>query len=336
MNPSDPLGGPGSCNRFVRPDLPGDLTASSPRDYAIAPVTGEVNLDHAELLMHCFKEDDIFVLSDRVGDYQGSLKLAFDIAHQFPYLLHELLAFSACHLATRYPHIPRYHSLASDLQTRAVALFNASGQDITPDNCVAVLLFSTIVGQHLFADSLRPRDFAGLPAFIQRFTHCLAVQRGIFTIYQAASPVLLASPLEKFLTAGIESQRVEPVGSDCAELTAMIYESPRLTPTDKEACIRASVILQLGFDAIALAPEEPTHLCFKWVIGVRPALKALLEAMQPDAMVILAYYGLLLHMNRGAWPVGTAGAYIIGMVTDFLGRDCPWLAYPRRRMAEIN
>jgi hypothetical protein len=291
-------------------------------------------MDHAELLIHCFQDQDVFVLSDKVDDFQESMRLAFDIAHRFPYLLHELLAFSACHLATLHPDVPRYHNLAFDLQTRAVALFNASGQDITPENCVAVLLFSVLLGQHLFADSLRPRDFAGLSSFIQRFTHSLAVQRGIGIIYQAAAPVLMASPLEKYLSAGIESQRKEPVGSDCAELTAMIYESPRLTAADKEACIHATVILQLGFDAMALVPDEPTHLCFKWVIGVRPALRALLEAMQPDAMVVLAYYGLLLHLNRRAWAVGSAGAYIIGMVTQHLGRDCPWLAYPRQRMAE--
>ncbi|KAK0390554.1 hypothetical protein NLU13_0058 [Sarocladium strictum] len=323
-----------SPNRFVRPDLPGDLTAGSPRDYAAAPITGEVNLDHAELLIHCFNDEDIFILSDKVDDYQSSMRLAFDIAHQYPYLLHELLAFSACHLAAYHPNVSRYHHLAFDLQTRAVALFNASGQDITPENCVPVLLFSTIIGQHLFADSLRPRDFAGLGSFIQRFTHCLAVQRGIGIIYQAAAPVLMASPLERYLTAGIEAQLQEPIGNDCAELSAMIYDSPRLTAADKEACIRATVILQLGFDAMALRPDEPTHLCFKWVIGVQPALKVLLQTMQPDAMVLLAYYGLLLHMCRNAWPVGTAGAYVIGMVTEHLGRDYPWLAYPRRRMAE--
>ena len=102
------------------------------------------------------------MLSDRVEDQQWAMSTAFQIAEAFPFLLYELLAFSACHLSHLYPASSKYRHLAVDLQTRAVALFNMSGPDITPENCVAMLLFSTIMGQHLFADLLRPRDFNGL------------------------------------------------------------------------------------------------------------------------------------------------------------------------------
>lgn len=263
------------------------------------------------------------------------MKMAFDIAQGSPFLLHALLAFSACHLSHMHPTSSKYQHLAVDLQTRAVTLFNISGPEITPENCVPMLLFSTIMGQHLFADLLRPRDFNGLGSFIQRFGNCLALQKGISVIFLSARPVLMASPIEKVLTAGIEAQRREPTGNDCAELATLIRDSPNLTSAEKDAFVHAMCILQLGFDDISREPHVPTNLCYKLVVGMKPELRLSLEKMQPEALVFLAYYGLLLHYCRKAWLVGTAGAYIIGMVIDYLGSDwASWLEYPRKRMLE--
>lgn len=55
----------------------------------------------------------------------------------------------------------------------------------------------------------------------------------------------------------------------------------------------------------------------------------LLSQRQPEALVILAFYAVLLHWNRDAWVLGDGGEYLIKAIAAHLGAHwASWLHWP--------
>ena len=108
---------------------------------------------------------------------------------------------------------------------------------------------------------------------------------------------------------------------------------------DKESCRLAIKYLQVGFDA-ALAEEEEEQsnryeMIFSWATLAPAKFTGLLAAKRPEALVVLGYYSLLLHYGRKTWQVGNAGAYILGIISNYLGRDWDhWLDYPQKMVSK--
>jgi hypothetical protein len=55
----------------------------------------------------------------------------------------------------------------------------------------------------------------------------------------------------------------------------------------------------------------------------------LLKQRQPEALVILAFFAVLLHWNRSTWIIGDGGQYLIQSITSHLGSHwAEWLQWP--------
>ncbi len=138
-----------------------------------------LNLGHMELLIHLTTDKGMFNLGVSVGAYPSNIFFALKIGLESPFLLHEMLAFSARHLAFVHPERSAFYlHQAVALQTRAVSLFNATSAAVEQSNCVAILLFSSILGHHLLADTLVKRDDSDLDAFIEQYIRCAEMARG--------------------------------------------------------------------------------------------------------------------------------------------------------------
>lgn len=297
-----------------------------------------VNPKHMELLMHLLLQKEMFSLGIKVGEYSSNIAIALKLGLKSPYLLHQLLAFSARHLAFLHPdRSASYLHQAVTLQTRAVSLFNAAWTDFDQSNCVEVLLFSSILGHHLLTDTLAKRDEGGLVPFIAHYIQCVEVHRGIYTIARTVWPLLMDSELGPILSLTAEFTSRLPKGSHCQQIRELVGCSDRLGKEAKTACQIAIDYLQVGFDAV-LADEE-THgvrhqMIFSWTLLVPPDLSDLFAAKQPEVLVLLAYYAVLLHYGRNMWQVGDSGAYILGIIVDYLGPE--WdhlLKYPHEMVA---
>ncbi|CAK7213059.1 hypothetical protein SCUCBS95973_001672 [Sporothrix curviconia] len=296
----------------------------------------------------------------------------------------------------------RYQRQAVLLQTRAISLFNTAWRVshgvIDRSNCVPMLLFSSVLGHHLFADSLSRRDDS-LELFLEHYVQCSQLQRGVHDIAITTWPFLIASEFAPILqwSARFTSRRGR--GNDCDQLLHLVDSASdgRLTTEDKDACRLAIRLLQVGFDVLFLpappkaepkyaassqlsggsdnsntmdeTPDEmantpstsastpssssssPTEtepddddekaehayrhkMIFLWALIMPKKFADLLSVKNPEALVILAYYSLLLHHGKHLWQVGDAGEYVMGLVTAYLGPSWDnWLEYPRQRMA---
>lgn len=297
-----------------------------------------VNPKHMELLMHLLLEKEMFSLGIKVGDHLSNISIALKLSLKSPYLLHQLLAFSARHLAFVHPeHSASYLHQAVTLQTRAVSLFNAAWTEISQSNYVETLLFSSILGHHVLTDTLAKRDEDGLEAFIAHYIQCVEVHRGIYTIARTVWPLLMDSELWPVLSLTAEFTSRQPKGSHCQQIRELVDCSDGLGEEAKKACQVAINYLQVGFDAV-LADEE-THgvrhqMIFSWTLLVPPELTDLFTAKRPEVLVLLAYYTVLLHYGRHMWQVGDSGAYILGIIVDYLGPEWDqWLKYPQAMVA---
>ncbi|KAK0724868.1 hypothetical protein B0H67DRAFT_598333 [Lasiosphaeris hirsuta] len=207
------------------------------------------------------------------------LRLAVDEAFTSPFLMDELLALSAAHKSTLpdTQHRDFYRTEATRLQTRALAQFNMAEADVSDDNCVAVFLFSTFIGQHVLFDTFSPHsEQDSLGALLDKFVQCLGLHRGIAAIAGRSWPKLQA----------------------------------RMPPE---------------FGHARFAAEWPVRQSAEYV--------SLLSQKRPEALVVLAYYSVLLHRARDHWLVGGAGRFLIQAIGEHLGSSwADWLAWPNRNI----
>jgi hypothetical protein len=298
-----------------------------------------VNFDHIELLVHLAQDcDDVFNLVSGVDEFHhSSLSLGLREGVKFPYLMHALLAFSAQHLAYLHPKkSSHYLHQAVSLQTRAISLFNASWSDVNESNCVAILLFSSILGHHLLAETLCKRDPAGLDGIIAQYVQCMYTHRGIYTIAKSVWPLLMASEIEPILSTSAEFTSRTPTGNECQDIIDLVESSADLSIGEKDACRKAIQYLQVGFDAIVAKEElyiSRHHMINTWTMLVPPEYTSLLARKQPVALILLAYYAVLVHQAKDLWQARDAGAYVFDLISDQLGSEWdPWMRYPREKI----
>jgi hypothetical protein len=303
---------------------------------AIQELSADLDMKHTELLVHLALDKDIICVSlgDDAFSNPASFSLALKTGLQSPYLMHELLAISALHLASLNPTRSEiYLHQAIILQSRALSLFNSECNNINNSNCVAVLLFSSILGHHLLADTLAKRDPGGLDAFMENYVHCIKIHRGIHTIAMTAWPQLMESDLEPILSSSSRFTSRFPKGGDCRHIIELVDTSRALDEEEKEACRLLIRHLQVGFDAAAGEQQQGYrhYMIYTWLMLAPPKFIDLLLKKTPEALILLAYYSILLHHGRGLWQVGDAGVHVFQVIRDYLHPQWHiWLQHPQK------
>lgn len=297
-----------------------------------------INFDHMRLLVHATTNEDLFNIGVGLEDYHASVSLGLEIGLKSPYLMYEILAYSARHLAFLHPTLTdSYFSQATRLQTRAVSLFRSTPLDIDQATCVPILLFSTVLGLHLLADTLVKRDVEDLKEFVEHYVQCAQTYRGVYNIAVSAWPLLMESELGPMLVLSKNFTSQQPKGDDCQPLLDMLDSTADLSDSEMNACRLAVQYLQVGFDATPASHDDVSpnrhQMLAEWTMLATPEFIDLLAAMKPEALLIFAYYALLLDHGRNLWQVRDAGAYIIGLIQHHLGRQwCVWLQNPIDRV----
>lgn len=289
-----------------------------------------INLEHMELLLHSIKATNLFSLGGDRKSHEESLTSTeiIDLGVRFPYLLHELCAFSARHLATLHPaKAEHYLNHAITLQTCAVSLFNTSYTHMTQESCVPTLLFATTLGHHVFTDTLCSRRANDISSFLLHFTQCLDTLKGVYVIFQEARPFWAKSVLADILAKSSSLTSRVPIGTRCQRIKKLVEVSPNLISEEKEACHEAIRFLQVGFDALLAEREEPGNrhqMLFLWCILMRREFIALLSKKNKEALIILGYYATLLKYGRAMWQVEDAGEYMFELIRVYLDGKIEW------------
>ncbi|KAH7268117.1 hypothetical protein B0J15DRAFT_486407 [Fusarium solani] len=286
------------------------------------------NLDHLALLHHIETSIPDMLLGDSFGHNLVSEMMKYALAS--PYLMNQLLAIGALHLSKIDSAQEKHVQQATALQTRAVALFNEAREEISEATCVPMFLFSSLLGVHVLCDTLQgPREHLG--AVLDRFVRYLSIQRGVRAVTGQSWSMIKKSGIGDFL------QRVEdaiPPGSDSTSetepLSRMIDESG-LGSASVDAYRKTISMLQQAFSIHHKLRQQGRRFdaTLMFCITLNEEYIDLLSQRQPEALVILAFYAVLLHWNRDTWVLGDGGEYLIEAIAAHLGAHwTSWLHWP--------
>ncbi|KAK0654854.1 hypothetical protein B0T16DRAFT_395771 [Cercophora newfieldiana] len=320
---------------------------------------------HLQLLHH-LDHGFLDVIGPGQSEFATVLQMAKKEAFTAPFLMDELLALSAAHqstLITDNNERGLYRIEATRLQTRAIAEYNAvvtlQQQESSSCHLVAIFLFSTFLGQHVLFDTLSSFNTTtaghNLAAFLGQLVHCLSLQSGIAAVAGRSWPTLMAE-LRARLGPDAEhfhpdpevvgdANAMTPAAWECAMLRARLagddsdtsVGGSELSLSSREACCAAVDALQRMFDvqqppssAIGTGSQPQFINVQKWLVLVPGEYTNLLARRQPEALVVLAYYAVMLHQMRGHWVVGNAGEALVRAIDDYLGVYwADWLKWPR-------
>ncbi|KAI1748840.1 hypothetical protein F4782DRAFT_344174 [Xylaria castorea] len=292
------------------------------------------NLGHLALLHHIengMMKEDFFASK---ADAEKLVRMVIRSALSTPYLMDALLAFAALRLSvfTSNPGMQdHYRHQAVQLQTRALALYNTTCPEITEENCTALLLYSSFIGMHVLHDTATSRtDFLEL---LDGFIQFAGIYHGVGAVTNSAWHILRKSELSSIANLIEAAEEVEPPpGAICDQLSNLLTTAAdRLRPSSIQACHDAVQALRWIFNQRTVLPATAGRdVIFAWPVRISTEYLQLLKERLPEALVIMAYWAILLHHERDFWVFGPAGRILIEAVANYLGSAWDkWMMLPK-------
>ncbi|KAM5345818.1 hypothetical protein ACJ41O_011679 [Fusarium nematophilum] len=253
------------------------------------------------------------------------VEIAVEWSQDAPYAMDQLLAISADHFAILQPEKAISHRrTATELQTRALMWFNKDSQEINNGNtdpqkiCIPRFLFASLLSIHMIYETFTHYR-ANFHVFVERFVESVHLHRGVRTVIQTGYATIADSPLRPFLANIRTASESENVGSECLELVHLIQNSD-LGPAAVAACNSAAHSLQWAFNVHRNLPHDGNvHAATAFPVLLTAEFVDAVRKHRPEALLVLAHYGVLLHRCRNAWIIGDAGAFLIRLIADHLG-----------------
>ncbi|TQV92472.1 hypothetical protein V2A60_007160 [Cordyceps javanica] len=280
--------------------------------------------------------------------------LAMGMQHRFraPYLLDQILALACVHLSFNMEYYARETQTASSiyanmtteslqehataLQTRAVACFNESmGEQADVDIDGARFLFAGVLSLQSLAETLgvlRAADGLNFGDFVDGMVACFQLHGGVRvatgkTIREFLPQSRDLSAIMDLLHATDDVDwSTKPRGRECRPLVALLEDGggggggSDLGAASLDACRGAAHSLQWSFDMCrGLSVHDGPHAASAFAVTAPAGYVEALRRRAPEALVILAYYGVLLHRCREYWIFGDAGARMIRAIADHVG-----------------
>ncbi|KAI1151800.1 hypothetical protein F4825DRAFT_451083 [Nemania diffusa] len=313
--------------------------SASPLDPVIQEVPPQqvFDLNHLALLYHVqtdlLKPPNSHLVADK-EDAQNLLRMIVTTALSTPYLMDALLAFSALHLSVLASDLTmqhHYRQQAVHLQTRALALYNAACPEITEQNCIALFLYSSFIGLHMLHDTVASRS--DLLELLDRFVQFAGLYHGVATVTNRAWHIIRDSELSGIIIQIEAADKIEQASENICDALAglLITAVNRLGPSSFEACHDAVQSLRWIFDRQSILPAPISRdIVLAWPVHISTKYLQLLRERQPEALVIMAYWAVLLHYERDFWVFGHGGRYLIEAISNYLGDYWDqWMALPR-------
>ncbi|KAM0495729.1 hypothetical protein ACHAPB_007503 [Verticillium nonalfalfae] len=261
-----------------------------------------------------------------------------------PYLMNEILAYSARHLASTCPDkAPQYIFLAREYQAHALTFFNTTQAETTADNAMQMLVFSWMVGMNLLCDAACADDDATV---LDDFIRYIELYRGVRVIASAAWDVLIKSNHASVFEDGQLISMKLGTGAETEALQVLITNSLGMDDEQKQGNQEALARIQATYDSHSsldadskdssprVSPRghlgDAVGMALAWPQVVTPGFLTSLRAKRPESLLVLAHFAVIMHWCRGHWIVGRVGSRLLRSIVAALGPGWErWLQYPR-------
>ncbi|KAH7237003.1 Upc2 protein [Fusarium redolens] len=271
---------------------------------------------------------------------QPVIDAALENSYNAPYLLDQVLALSALHLSTQdVVQASSFRRQATELQTRALGLFNKAKDHISEDTYMPTFLFASLLGLHVLHETLGQRHDT-LAEFVDHFVSYLRLHRGVRAITAKYWHHILHSDLQPLMHIAVifEQTESEASGEDTKHLREFL-ESSSTSSTATEACLSALDRIQWVLDMTKQEPSRSDigpHAVMAWPQVIPDKYIEALYEHRPEALVVLAFYGAILHRYREFWVFGHSGSFLIYLVARTVGSFWQYaLAWPLQSLRDI-
>jgi Fungal specific transcription factor domain len=294
-----------------------------------------MNMKELELLHHW----SIFTSVSIAG--RQEMKDLFQIevprlACQHPILMRGLLALSASHLSRlQLGSREEYGILSARYLNRALAEFQSNVSDISERNCHMAIIFSILLTLYTCAST--PNIESSASEYWESATRWIRLLRGTLVIIRSSQHWLWHGPL------GPTMRKIRPPNLDLTEtidddswlfaLLPMLNPNasssslPENTKDDLRTCRVAHFQLRMTF-VRCKTPTNVGDVC-AWPLGVPHEFMALLDRKCPEALILLAYYCVLLKRFESYWFFNGHAERLLSVVRQELGREwLHWLEWP--------
>jgi hypothetical protein len=288
-----------------------------------------VNLLHLELLHH-FVSETYTTFSDDFEIQDTWKKVVVRLAFVHPYLMYEILALAALHLARRRPNLSaNYYTESTRLQTKALKSFNSVARDVDASNCAPLLIFSSLLGVHVLADpprAVKLNSHQHLDHIIRSIMLMRNVGKLIIRDWYSHLKESELRPIFSVETPSKPYQMPEP----CRDLRKLT-ENLQMDAHMKHAYSRAIDSLHWTYTASQTPYEK--HTTVRWLLGwpiqLETTFQDHLDQRRPEALIILAYYAVVLVFYEECWVVGDSGPCLIRAISSHLGPHWSrWMQWP--------
>ncbi|KAJ6029891.1 uncharacterized protein N7446_001046 [Penicillium canescens] len=271
------------------------------QQFSNLPENAPVNMLHVEFVHNLSSE--AMTAFNRPGTasgipYQDILRYGIGA----PYLVNEILSLSALHLSIVRPgqrDFYRHHS--AQLQNYALKSFNDLSSHINEENYVSIFLFASILGLHIFCETIVFRDDDEFESFLDRFIQYAEIHRGVHLVAgQGRWELLQQTGLKPLLELG---ERIplsgKALGPVCQTLIGRIKGRSFDYP-DTKAYEQAVQALQ---SVMTLMENEPpggncVDALVAWPVLVPREYIDMVSERKGEALVILAYFGALVDTHK--------------------------------------
>ncbi|KAL7929196.1 hypothetical protein V8C35DRAFT_316118 [Trichoderma chlorosporum] len=338
-----------SCSyRHTRPSYrpfgrisPVPLLTPSPSPSPVSPLTQcasrewraqAYSLGHLELLHHFesrgFEEASMLLLP------VSTRKVLMQCALTNPYLMDQILALSAAHMSTVHRAKQQaFRVKATELQTRALTVFNRSELGISKQNSCAWFLYASLLGLQVMFETFQSNDF---DSFLDQLDTYFPIHQGVHTVIKKSWPT--TKGIVEEIVGQRDLSQAREIGKgrpqECEDIISLIRECG-LDESDKSACLEAIEILQWVFELHRINSRTPfrVHFTIAWSILVPVRFAEMLGQRVPEALIILSFYAVLLHRLHYFWIFGNSGRFLIQSISTHLGAPwARWLTWPNEQL----
>lgn len=318
--------GPGLYTRRLlhNPPIRPDASLTGPR-------FGMVHLR----LFHYFEHDISGYIEHLHPGFDEVVPMFVNNALENQYLMEQLLAYSAAHRSTTTTDMKArgvYLAEAMKLQTRALALYNAAVPRLSVETCLPMFMYSSLLSHHIVFDvGVNMHD--DIDTAISWLTHSIGIHRGLMALAQAAWPSLSKDTQDKLTRTCQRDNMPVPnhgdAGAECDGLLARLRMSGLSEPDLGYLC----TTVEITQDRLDAGQPHNSHFTWAviqdWLVAIPEGYVQLLKHKKPEALVVLAYFSVLLHRAEGHWFVNDLGKRLTYVVSTYLGPLWKeWLAWP--------
>ncbi|KUJ14208.1 uncharacterized protein LY89DRAFT_589586 [Mollisia scopiformis] len=278
------------------------------------------------------------------------------IAFSHDFLLHGLLAFSALHLSVQRPEEKKIMRAAAACHyDKAINTYRQAMSNVTRQNCEACFAFSTFVAIFSWVSLDYSADLFFIESAVEG-THAhiawVNLLRGIIPLLEVSRHWLIDGGLACMLIT-LEYELQEEA-EDLVECSAKFDDlerlwDPKQSKTSLVAFTQSQIkdlkeSLRMLKDAYLMIlyggkDVDAVGLVLRWPIMASEVFIAMINLRQPEALIVLAHYCLLLGQVDDFWCMRGMSRRLLKSIHGVLGKEWEnWISWPLQDLVvnELN